>query len=133
MYDDVDDDTLAQVSSCGADASDFQSGFYDFDYLTVSQLIGKDLLAELIIHGFLGLGSLQFTMPQSSDNKVTSFVDFSSSKTSNIKFDYGHQFEASDFDSDKEYQSNSENVEVDEDEEWVKLDEDFNDEDWEII
>lgn len=32
-----------------------------------------------------------------------------------------------------EYQSNSENVEVDEDEEWVKLDEDFNDEDWEII
>ncbi|XP_042034174.1 uncharacterized protein LOC121780624 isoform X1 [Salvia splendens] len=132
-----DDD---KVSSCG----DFQSGFYDLDYLTVSQLIGKDLLAELIIHGFLGLGSLQFIMPQSSEetnerdsslaDKVTSFVDSSSSKTSKIKFDYGHQSEASysDSDFDTDYQSNSENVEVDEDE-WLKLDEDFNDEDWEII
>ncbi|XP_042034182.1 uncharacterized protein LOC121780624 isoform X2 [Salvia splendens] len=131
-----DDD---KVSSCG----DFQSGFYDLDYLTVSQLIGKDLLAELIIHGFLGLGSLQFIMPQSSEetnerdsslaDKVTSFVDSSSSKTK-IKFDYGHQSEASysDSDFDTDYQSNSENVEVDEDE-WLKLDEDFNDEDWEII
>ncbi|XP_042034188.1 uncharacterized protein LOC121780624 isoform X3 [Salvia splendens] len=112
--------------------------------LTVSQLIGKDLLAELIIHGFLGLGSLQFIMPQSSEetnerdsslaDKVTSFVDSSSSKTSKIKFDYGHQSEASysDSDFDTDYQSNSENVEVDEDE-WLKLDEDFNDEDWEII
>ncbi|KAL1544867.1 hypothetical protein AAHA92_21665 [Salvia divinorum] len=144
----VDEDTLAQVSSCGVVSSDFQSDFHDLDYLmTVSQLIGKDLHAELIIHGFLGpkFDSLQSTMPQSSeemnerdissDDKVTSFVDFSSS--SNIKFDYVHQSEASDSDSDSDsdtdYQSNSENVEVDEDEDWVKLDEDFNGEDWEII